>query len=171
LGNNSTAKTVNLPYSWTSDPATRYFSGTAVFSRTVSVSADSPKRRVFLDFGEAVPTKREALASGTLRGYSFAALLTPPIREAATVFVNGQRAGAVWAPPYKVELTGLLKNGENTIRVEVYNTAINALAEGGHIPNTQALTEQYGFRFRLQDFDNLQPLPSGILSPVKLVTE
>ncbi|MBS1850901.1 MAG: glycoside hydrolase [Acidobacteria bacterium] len=171
VGDNAAPKTVSLPYSWTSDSATRYFSGTAFFSRTLSFREDSPKRRIFLDFGEAVPTNREALASGTLRGYSFAALLTPPIREAATVFVNGQRAGAVWAPPYKVELTGLLKNGENTIRVEVYNTAINALAEGGRIPNTQALTEQYGFRFRLQDFENLQPLPSGILSSVKLVKE
>lgn len=34
-----------------------------------------------------------------------------------------------------------------------------------------ALIEQYGLRFRFQDMDNLRPLPSGILSTVKLVTE
>jgi hypothetical protein len=135
----------------------------------MEVSAAEAGSQLLLDFGQAVPTQREALADHTLRGNSFAALVVPPIREAATVFVNGKRAGSVWAPPYQIDVTGLLHAGTNTLRVDVYNTAINELAQGGRLPDVAALTNQYGLRFRLQDFDDLKPLPSGILSTVQLV--
>jgi alpha-L-rhamnosidase len=165
------SKTINLPYSWSSDPSTQFFSGTAILTRDLDLRGSEEASHFSLDFGKAVPTEREALSAHTLRGYSFAALITPPIREAATVFVNNKRAGSLWAPPYRVDVTGLLKAGKNSIRVEVYNTAINQLAEGGRLANVAALTEQYGLRFKLQDFDNLKPLPSGILSSVKLISE
>jgi len=106
-----------------------------------------------------------------MRGNSFAALLAPPVREAATVFVNDQRAGSVWAPPYRVELTPWLRSGANDLRIEVYNTAINRLAEGGHLPDVAAVTERYGQRFRLQDLDDVRPIPSGILTIPRLVAE
>jgi len=115
--------------------------------------------------------EREPLPGGTLRGNSFAALVAPPIREAATVFVNGRRAGSLWAPPYRVDVTDLLRDGANEIRVDVYNTAINQLAEGGRLPDMRPVVERYGLRTRLQDLDGLQPLPSGILSPPRLVLE
>ena len=167
----SAASTINLPYSWSSNATTQFFSGTATFTKNLSLSIPEAASHLSLDFGDAVPTQRETLSDHTLRGYSFAALVTPPIREAATVLVNDQRAGSLWAPPYKIDVTGLLKAGTNSIRVEIYNTAINELAAGGRLPNADALTEHYGLRFRLQDFDNLQPLPSGILSSVRLVSE
>jgi hypothetical protein len=127
--------------------------------------------RVFLDFGAATPVEREALPGGTMRGNSFAALIAPPIREAATVFVNNLRAGSIWAPPYRVDITERLRPGSNAIRIEVYNTAINQLAEGGRLPDAAAVTKQYGQRFRLQDLDNLRPIPSGILAIPRLVSE
>jgi len=49
--------------------------------------------------------------------------------------------------------------------------ALNQLAEGGRLPNTSALVERYGQRFRLQDLDNPQPIPSGLLSVPRLVAE
>jgi hypothetical protein len=162
---------ITLPYSWSADASTQFFSGTATFTKNLTLSSAEAASHLYLDFGDAAPAEREALTAHTLRGYSFAALVTPPIREAATVFVNDKRAGSLWAPPYKVDVTGLLKTGANSIRVEVYNTAISELAEGGKLANVDAVTEQYGLRFKLQDFDNLKPLPSGILSPVKLVIE
>jgi hypothetical protein len=127
--------------------------------------------RVFLDFGNATPIDREPLPDGTMRGNSFAALVAPPIREAATVFVNGRRAGTIWAPPYRVDLTAWLRAGPNDIRIDVYNTAINQLAGGGRLPNVDAVAERYGQRFRLQDLDMLQPIPSGILTVPRLVAE
>lgn len=88
-----------------------------------------------------------------------------------TVFVNGRRAGALWAPPYRVEITAYLRSGSNDIRLEVYNTAINALAEGGRVPDVRAVAEQFGQRFRLQDMDVLNPLPSGVASIPRIVAE
>jgi hypothetical protein len=165
--------TVDLPHSWADDPQTRLFSGTASYRRSVDVPGAfrGPGVRAFVDFGPGVAVEREALPGGTMRGNSFAALLAPPVREAATVFVNNERAGTVWAPPYRVDITDHLRAGTNEIRIEVYNTAINQLAEGGRLPDVNAVTERYGQRFRLQDVEDLRPIPSGILTVPRLVAE
>ena len=63
---------------------------------------------------------------------------------------------------------GSAQAGENTIRVLVYNLAINELAKGP-LPDYSALNAKYGERFQPQDMNNLQPLPSGLLGPVSLV--
>ena len=164
---------VDLPHSWSDDPRTRFFSGTVSYRRSVQTppAFRSAGSRVFLDFGDGAAVEREALPGGTMRGNSFAALLAPPIREAATVFVNDRRAGTIWAPPFRVDVTDLVRDGSNDIRIDVYNTAINQLAEGGRLPDVAAVTERYGQRFRLQDVDNFTPIPSGILSIPRLVVE
>jgi hypothetical protein len=98
------------------------------------------------------------------------ALLDPPIREAAIVFVNGKRAGALWHPPYRIDISRFVHEGENQIEVRVYNTAINLLA--GRPPRDYtALRAKYGRRFDPQDMDNLQPIPSGLFGPIHLVAE
>jgi len=173
FGGAGTSDPVDLPYSWAGDAARRFFSGAATYRLTVTPPAAfrSPGGRAYLDFGEAKPSEREPLPGGTLRGNSFAALVAPPIREAATVFVNGRRAGSLWAPPYRVDVTDLLRDGANEIRVDVYNTAINRLAEGGRLPDMKPVVDRYGQRTRLQDLDGLQPLPSGLLAPPRLVLE
>jgi hypothetical protein len=166
-------ETARLPHSWAADPKTQYFSGTASYRNTLQLPASFrvPGLRVYMDFGEATPSEREPLPGGTIRGNSFAALVNPPIREAATLFVNGRRAGSVWAPPYRVDMTPFLRDGSNEIRIDVYNTAINSLAEGGRLADVAPLVERYGQRFRLQDLDGLKPLPSGLSSVPRLVAE
>ena len=42
--------------------------------------------------------------------------------EGVEVFVNGENAGMRICPPYQFELNGLLKNGENTLKIEVATT-------------------------------------------------
>jgi hypothetical protein len=167
------ASRVDLPHSWADDAKTRHISGAASYRRMLQLPPTfrAPGVRVLLDFGEATPVEREALPGGTLRGNSFAALVAAPIREAATVVVNGRRAGALWAPPYRLDVTELLRDGANEIRIDVYNTAINRLAEGGRLPDTAALVERYGQRFRLQDLEGLRPLASGLLAKPRLVAE
>ena len=92
------------------------------------------------------------------------ALLDPPIREAAIIFVNGQRAGSLWHPPYRIDIS------KNKIEVHVYNTAINLLA--GQPPRDYtALQAKYGRRFDPQDMDNLKPIPSGLFGPIDLVKQ
>ena len=52
----------------------------------------------------------------------------------------------------------------------VYNTALNAWSA---LPphDYKPLIEKYGDRFQMQDLDKVQPIPSGILGAIHLVTE
>jgi len=165
--------TVELPHSWDKDASHAAFSGTVSYRRSLQLPAlfRAAGTRTFVDFGEARAIEREPLPSGTLRGNSFAALVAAPIREAATIFVNGRRAGSLWAPPYRLDVTELLKDGANELRIDVYNTAINQLSEAGRLPDMKPIVERYGQRTRLQDLDGLRPLPSGLLAAPRIVAE
>src|ERR1035441_4733700 len=101
---------------WTDDESRKFYSGTATYQRTVEAPAAMLRagRRVFLNFGEGTvvePASERGAPSG------MRAWLESPVREAAQVFVNGKAAGAVWKTPFEVEITSLLKPGENTILV------------------------------------------------------
>jgi hypothetical protein len=150
--------------SWTDDAETKYFSGSAIYEKSFEVPAAflQPIVVAILDFGEGTPVQ----PSGK-RGPGMRALLESPVREAAVVYVNGRRAASVWRPPYQADVTHFLRAGQNTLRIVVGNLAINALA-GQPPADYRALNQRYGERFQAQDMDNLQPLPSGLLGPVRL---
>ena len=153
--------------SWTELAGKQFYSGEAVYTRSVSIkTAPKPGGRIFLDFGAGTPItdNRRPNASG------MSALIDPPIREAAIVFVNNQRAGSLWHPPYRIDISKFVKSGENKIEVHVCNTAINLLA--GQPPRDYtALRAKYGRRFDPQDMDNLKPIPSGLFGPIQLVEQ
>ena len=153
---------LNKLTSWTELQGKKYYSGEAIYTRgfTIDPNHTSP---LFLDFGTGTPTTdpRPANAPG------MRALLDPPVREAAIVFVNGKRVGSLWHPPYRIGISKSVHAGENRIEVHVYNTAINLLA-GQPVRNYSALNAKYGKRFDPQDMDNLQPIPSGLLGPIHL---
>jgi hypothetical protein len=149
--------------SWTDDENTQFYSGNAVYEKDFTASVP-PGVRVYLDFGPGTvvePQKPEA---------HFRALLESPVREAAQVFVNGEDAGSIWKPPYRVEMTTLLHAGTNHLKIIVYNLAINTLS-GRELPDYRLLNSRYGQRFVPQDMENLQPLPSGLLTTPRLVME
>jgi hypothetical protein len=138
-----------------------------VYERNVSLARSaSPDTRFWLDFGTGTPTidHRPPNANGIF------ALLDPPIREAAIIFINGQRVGSIWHPPYSIDVSNFMHQGDNRVEVHVFNTAINTLA--GQPPRDYtALRAKYGRRFDPQDMDNLQPVPSGLFGPIRLVEE
>lgn len=144
--------------SWTEDTATLFFSGAAVYGREFHLPG-APPARAELDFGPARAIQPQPRKNG-LRAW-----LEPPVREAAEVFVNGQRAGAVWCPPYRLEIGSFLKQGANQLRIVVANTAMNHMA-GNPLPDYRLLNLRYGTRFEPQDMDQVRPLPSGLLAPV-----
>lgn len=150
--------------SWTEDDETRFFSGQAAYEKSALVpeSLIQPGLEVRLDFGpgNAIP-HIERNTPGT------EAWFEGPIREAAVVYINGERAGSVWHSPYTVDVTRYLRPGQNTFRVVVGNLAINAMA-GRSLPDYRLLNSRYGARFTPQDMENLRPLPSGLLGTVRL---
>jgi hypothetical protein len=74
------------------------------------------------------------------------ALLESPVRESALVYINGERAGSVWRPPYELPVKLFLHPGKNRIRVVVANLAINEMA-GRALPDYHLLNLRYGERF------------------------
>ncbi len=149
------------PRSWTEDAETRFYSGVAAYEKTVQLGRDA--LRAWLEFGPVSP-----LGPTQQRQPGMRAWLDAPVKDAAVVYVNGKRAGSVFAPPYRIDLTGWLREGENRLRIEVSNTNLNLLARMGE-PDYRVLAAAYGERFQMQDMRNLQPAPSGLTGSVKLV--
>jgi hypothetical protein len=152
--------------SWTGIEGQEYYSGTATYERTVEIpEAVAKSGRVLLDFGEGTPVPRTQLHQAGMRAWFDA-----PLRDAAMVYVNGRLAGAVWHPPYRIDVAPLLHAGSNELKIVVANTAINELA-GRVGPDYRLLNLRYGERFTPQDMDHLEPQPSGILGSLRFVSE
>jgi len=93
--------------------------------------------------------------------------LQPPIGDVAVVYVNDQRAGAIWCPPYSVDVSGLLKPGANQIRIQVANRAVNFMADltNHPLPDYTALNADRtlgGNRFGAQDMNRIQVFAVGV---------
>jgi len=151
-------------HSWTDDETTRYFSGTATYEKNVTVPESFLRSRptVRLDFGEGKPLPEQNLRAG------MQAWFDAPVREAAVVYVNDQKAGSVWCPPYAVDVTPFLRAGNNRIKILVANSALNYMA-GRRLPDYRLLNLRYGERFQAQDMDKVQAIPAGLLGSIRLV--
>ena len=149
---------------WTTNRATRFYSGEAVYTSHFAVPSNAAGH-LLLRFapGKPLPDTQPADKPGIRAWYE------APIREAATIWINGRQAGVLWHPPYTLDITAFAQAGDNTVEVHVYNTAINALA-GQPARDYTALKAKYGDRFQMQDMENLKPIPSGIFGPVEVVT-
>ena len=167
FSNSTSSDPLSSLQSWTDLPDRQFYSGEADYSRSFDLPA-APKNgtRLLIDFGTGTQTvdTRPPGANGTH------ALLDPPIREAAIVLVNGRRAGSLWHPPYRIDISRFVRAGTNRIEVRVFNTAVNEMA--GQPPRDFTnLYAKYGKRFEMQDMDNLMPVPSGIIGNVSLIDE
>ena len=99
--------------SWTEDddPGVRYFSGVAVYRKTIDIPRRLIGERLYLDLGD--------------------------VRVIARVRVNGVEAGACWTPPFRVDMTGQAKAGPNLIEVEVANMWSNRLTGDANSTGTR----------------------------------
>ncbi len=167
-GSGGVRKQMETLHSWESDDETRYFSGVATYENTFVVP-DALLRdgvEVRLDFGDARPETPDAAGARGANGMR--ATLEAPVRDAAVVYINDQRAGSVWHAPYLLDVTSFLRRGQNRLRIEVANTAMNFMA-GHALPDYRLLNLRYGERFQVQDLQKIRPLPSGLLGPVRLI--
>ena len=126
-------------WSKNADPKIKYFSGTAVYTNTVKIDK-VPETQTYIDLGK--------------------------VMVMAKVKINGQYAGGVWTPPYRLNITPYLKKGKNEIEVEVVNNWCNRLIGEKNMPENE--------RFTFQTFTYLNkdtPLQeSGLIGPVEILT-
>lgn len=132
--------TFNTLSDWSknADERIKYYSGKASYKTSVTIKVKPIGERVLLDLGE--------------------------VRNMATVTVNGKLAGAVWCPPYSVDITDAVVKGENKIEVEVVNLWVNRLIGDAKFP--------VGERKTWMPVNPIKPTdklePSGLLGPVVL---
>ncbi|WP_147676347.1 glycosyl hydrolase [Algibacter pacificus] len=116
----------------------KYYSGTATYSSTFNFTKTEENQDVFIDLGD--------------------------VGVMATVKINGKNVGTTWIAPFKVKINQALKEGENTIEVEVVNVWRNRLTGDQYLPETE--------RFTWVNVDRATPkeelISSGLLGPVTI---
>ncbi len=136
--------------SWTDSdlPAVKYFSGVVVYEKTFEVPAETVTgaRRLTLDLGD--------------------------VKEAASVRVNGREVGTVWTPPYRLDVTGVVAPGANTLRIEVANLLANRIIGDLAHPDGGVFTTSNVIDGPKAPLTAASPLhPSGLLGPVLIKAE
>lgn len=124
--------------SWTDhqDADIKYYSGSVTYSKRFQIS--NLKAQIHLDLGI--------------------------VHAIAKVRVNGREVATLWKEPYTTDITAALRQGSNTLEVDVINSWHNRLV-GDHQPGTKSTTftthNNYNAGTPLQ--------PSGLLGPVRLI--
>jgi hypothetical protein len=122
------------------DTKIKYYSGTAVYSRSFSWTDRQPGSRVWLALGR--------------------------VENIAEVTVNNISCGVAWTAPYRVDITKALKAGENIVQVAVTNTWANRLLGDQSLPEEKRITKTNA-PYRLA---GKPLLPAGLLGPVRILT-
>lgn len=156
-------------------PDIKYYSGTASY-------------RAEFDLPEVFRQPAGTIAEGADRWF----LDLGNVQVLARVLVNGQDCGGLWASPFRVDVSGLLRSGKNSLEVEVSNLMVNRMIgddviypeDTGHESNAPSTlkawpqwllqceprpTERKTFAVYKQ-YDASSPLlPSGLIGPVRLI--
>jgi len=105
--------------------------------------------------------------SFTLKGaakFKKIAISLGDVQALAEVKINGQYAGGVWTHPYVLDITPFVKEGVNTIEVNVVNTWVNRLVGDALLPPQKRYTWLLVNPFKPET----KLMPSGLLGPVKV---
>jgi len=136
--------TIDNLSSWTenTDPGVKYFSGTGTYTKTISAPESwfENNRQICLDLGS--------------------------VRNIAEVTVNGKYLGIVWKKPFRLNVTDVLKPGENSLEIKVTNLWVNRLI-GDQQPD---ITKKYSYTTQAFYQADSPLLPSGLLGPVQILS-
>ncbi len=133
--------------SWTAnaDQGVKYFSGTATYTKTVQALPNwfQAGAKILLDLGI--------------------------VRDLAEVSVNGKALEILWKVPYQVNVTGVLKPGENQIEIKVTNEWTNRLIGDRLVPPEKKVLAASGPM--IGGLGGLPPLAeSGLIGPVMVIS-
>lgn len=141
--------------SWTAadEEGIKYFSGTGTYHKKFLFTGSTrlpDRQRVYLDLGS--------------------------VSEVAEVWLNSKPLGISWTPPYRYDVTELIRQGENNLKIEVVNTWSNRIVgdaiTGGRFTSTN-LTAGSQTNLTSGDRETIPwtetPLAeSGLLGPVRV---
>ena len=140
--------------SWSEHEKFRYFSGTGIYRTVFDLDKLPAGAGLWLSLGE--------------------------VHEIAEAELNGHPIGVAWMAPYRLELTGKTRPGQNVLSIKVTNLLINRVL-GQPAPDVADLVAKFAKRFsQVGEHPDLKfiqngektlikdPLPSGLLGPVAL---
>ncbi|MFV0522574.1 MAG: glycosyl hydrolase [Mangrovibacterium sp.] len=90
------------------------------------------------------------------------------VRESARVVINGIVADTLFAVPFKTNISKLLKDGENTIEIDVTNLPANRIADYDRRGVNWRIFQEINFvsiTYKKTKFDIWETMPSGLLGP------
>ncbi len=136
----------------------KYYSGIAKYKKKFSFN--NPEDKIyFVDLGE--------------------------VHDIASVKLNGVSVGIVWCAPWRINISGALKEGNNELEIEIANRWINRLLGDQQEPDVNIRTVKFNngllggkefttgrFTFTidaaLRSFKFTEPISSGLLGPVTI---
>jgi len=130
------------PWNENKDKGIRYFSGTGTYTKTINAPAEwfVDGAQQWLDLGE--------------------------VQNLAEVIVNGKSLGIAWKTPFRINVTGALKPGENNLEIKVTNLWVNRLIGDQQPDVIDKLTYTTMPFYQV----NSPLLPSGLLGPVQIIS-
>ena len=131
-----------VSYTENADPGIKYFSGTATYTKTITADKSwfVAGKELWLDLGD--------------------------VRNLAEVIVNGKSLGIVWKQPFRIDVTKVLKAGNNKLEIKVTNLWVNRLIGDAQPGVTNKIT--YTTMPFYQASSKL--LSSGLLGPVEVIS-
>jgi hypothetical protein len=138
LGGPKAPITFSLLTDWSmnADSSIKYYSGTAIYSKKIFYRPAKKHGKIWLNIGT--------------------------VRNLADVYINNNFCGTIWTAPFHIDITRALREGENTIRIEVVNTWNNRLVGDSRLePGKRITSTSYPFRMEGKPL-----LPAGLLGPV-----
>jgi hypothetical protein len=130
------------------DEGIKYYSGTAIYHKTFSI-----------DF---IPEKNKSYY-----------LQLENVKDVgiAVVKINDKDKGIVWTKPFRVDISGDLKKGNNTLEIEIINSWYNRVAGDEISPDKKGFTSTNVILqndFRGVRTEKIPLEPSGLIGPVKI---
>jgi hypothetical protein len=159
---------VRFPYGWGFNPVRKFeqltdwtlnsdkelaiFSGSATYKTSFEIRKETPQKDLdwTLDLGI--------------------------VGDVARVYLNGREVGTKVFPPFIFSIDDYIREGDNFLVVEVANTWLNQLIGESRKPFEQQRTSSNLSAGRSREFSarpwsSYKPLPSGLMGPVKIISE
>jgi hypothetical protein len=116
----------------------KYYSGSAIYRTTFTIKELPENKELFINPGN--------------------------VAVMADVKINGTEAGGVWIAPFRLNVSNILKEGNNELEIKVVNLWRNQLIKDNMLPEN----ERYTWTVINDIKENEKPHTSGLLGPVTI---
>jgi hypothetical protein len=137
---------------------------------------DEPKSWTEIDHPNAKTTMATGVYTNSFTLPSIAAddwiIDLGDVRESARVSVNGQYAGTAWAVPFRLSIGKFLKEGENSISIEVTNLPANRIADMDRRGEKWRIFNEINvvnLKYQRDPYNTWEAMPSGLNGAVRLI--